>query len=133
MHGFIIVCDITNLQSIRDVPEWLKQIERNSDVTEGRQVTVLVNKMESLISLNSSAISGQMQFAAESEMSHSRIEIQEGALDRLNLVLQRDYPDVGLYEISIAENHQVFESIQDFSEALKTNHTAFIRQRYLKI
>ena len=23
MHGFIIVCDITNLQSVRDVPDWL--------------------------------------------------------------------------------------------------------------
>ena len=24
MHGFIIVCDITNLQSLRDVPQWIK-------------------------------------------------------------------------------------------------------------
>ena len=49
MHGFIIVCDITNLQSVRDVPDWLEQIERKADVVQGRQVTVLVNKVETLV------------------------------------------------------------------------------------
>ena len=53
MHGFIIVCDITNLQSVRDVPEWLKQIESKADVTEGRRVTVLINKIDSLINSDS--------------------------------------------------------------------------------
>ena len=48
-HGFIIVCDITNLQSVRDVPDWLQQIERKADVVQGRQITVLVNKIETLI------------------------------------------------------------------------------------
>ena len=57
MHGFVIVCDITNLQSVRDVPEWLRQVERKADVTEGRQVTVLINKIDSLIS-DDSAVSG---------------------------------------------------------------------------
>lgn len=63
MHGFIIVCDITNLQSLRDVPQWLQQIESKADVTQGRQVTVFVNKVETMLS-DHSGESGVMHSAS---------------------------------------------------------------------
>lgn len=30
MHGFIVVCDITNLQTLRDVPNWIREIEQRA-------------------------------------------------------------------------------------------------------
>ena len=48
MHGFIVVCDVTNLKSVRQVEGWLSLIESRAMVTEGRQVMVLVNKMDTL-------------------------------------------------------------------------------------
>ena len=75
MHGFIIVCDITNLQSVRDVPDWLQQIEHKADVVQGRQVTVLVNKIETLIQDSSqSQVSGVMCRMSDNT-SQSRLDM----------------------------------------------------------
>ena len=48
MHGFILICDVTNLSSLREIPDWLQQIETKAQVSEGRQVIVLVNKIDVL-------------------------------------------------------------------------------------
>ena len=57
--------------------------------------------------------------------------MQENALERLSNILKRDYPDVSLYEISVEQNLEVFESLQVFSEALRENKTSYVRQRFL--
>ena len=51
MHGFIIVCDVTNLQSMREVQGWLETIENRAQITDGRQTMVLVNKIDTLMGL----------------------------------------------------------------------------------
>ena len=57
--------------------------------------------------------------------------MQENALERLSNILKRDYPGVSLYEISVEQNLEVFESLQVFSEALRENKTSYVRQRFL--
>jgi len=131
MHGFIVVCDITNLQSIRDVPDWLAQIEHKADVTLGRQIAVFVNKIETLLSNNGSDTESSVMGYAESDFSPTGTDIQEKALDRLSTILQRDYPGVPLYEISVKQNLDVTESFSFFSEELHKQRSGFIRQRYL--
>ena len=48
MHAFIVMCDVQNLSSIRNVPLWLDAIYERSNVINGRQILVLVNKIETL-------------------------------------------------------------------------------------
>ena len=53
MHGYIIVCDVMNLQSMRDVPKQLKMIYDRSHIKE-QVVAVFANKIELLDDENSS-------------------------------------------------------------------------------
>ena len=76
-----------------------------------------MNKIESLLSDNVSQVSGVIA-RAESVSSQSRIDLQENALDRLYHTIEKDFPNVSMYEISVEQNLEVFESIQTFSEAL---------------
>lgn len=100
MHGFIILCDINNLQSVREIPGWLQQVESRAQITDGRQVTVLVNKIESLLGLDQE----ESQSGLDSECN-GMINMQESALDNLANILKADYPTVTMYEISIEHNH----------------------------
>ena len=121
VHGFIIMCDITNLASLRNIPAWLAQIEQAADVTAGRQVCVLVNKIETLL-LDEAA----------SESAQDGVEIADTALDQLAKLLRKRHPGVKLYEVSVKHGFSVQESIGAFGKGLASSRDLFIRQRFLQ-
>ena len=117
MQGFIVVCDISNLSSVREVPSWLQQIEARAQVGEGRQVMGLVNKIDTLSLLNPN-------------IDKDTLEIQEATLEQLISTLKKDHPDVCLYEVSTLHGFGLTEAVQEFAQELVANKMLFLRQRF---
>ena len=118
MHGFIVVCSITDLQSVRDVQFWLEQIEHRAQVSEGRQTFVLVNKIELLDIASSDSMS---------EEGKAELEIQEKVLNDLYNKMLKDFPDVHVEEISVKHGHMVTQTMQKLGRLLQENEQTFIR------
>ena len=118
MHGFIIVCSITDLQSVRDVPFWLEQIELKAQVAEGRQTFVLVNKIELLDIASTDSMS---------EEGKAELEIQEQILNELHKKMVKDFPDVHVEEVSVKLGHMVTQTMQKLGRLLQENEQNFIR------
>lgn len=109
MQAFVIVCDIENLQSIRDVPQWLSTIEQKEGLADGRQAMVLVNKIETLYSPEMSSMM---------DNDATRIGMQEDALEEMKAKVARDFPSVTVVEISVAVNTGVNEAMASLARDL---------------
>ena len=81
MQAFVVMCDVQNLSSIRNVPLWLEAIYERSNVLNGRQILVLVNKIETLTEETESVLESGEDRTSNlspnsplSQMSKSRIK-----------------------------------------------------------
>ena len=126
MHAFILVCDINNCQSLRNVPDWLKQIEERAQITDGRQVMVLVNKIDTLTWMGTQSDADNTAYM----LSQSRIQIQEEILVEMRQRVAKDYPEVSIFEVSAKLDMGLKESISALGQALNRNKQKFVQQRY---
>ena len=152
MQAFIVMCDVQNLSSIRNVPLWLDAIYERSNVLNGRQILVLVNKIETLQDEEESAsesagdrTSDQSPNSPLTQNSTSKPKIrrasqinqqkhisvfQNNELNKMYQLLARKYQDVFVEEISATLQINTKETMFGLADELKRNQKNYIQQKY---
>ena len=130
MHGYIVMCDVVNMVSMRDVPKQLKTIYDRTHIKDP-VVTVFVNKVE-VLDDRSNSESSLMTSNRKFETHGTAFSIQEEALTNLEKLLTKNYPQVKMYEISLRIGLNVTKSMMNMGCQLESNSDNYIRQQFKK-
>ena len=101
MHGFILMCDLTNDKTVKAIPDWIKQIEERANIID-HAVLVLGNKCDRPHHINQNISS-----AVESALMYS-------------------HPDVLYREISVNLDIEIDRSLADLGGLLVRNKQSYI-------
>lgn len=102
-HGFIVICDLSDEASLKDVPFWITEINERSNILNP-VIMVLANKCDLLDSIDQAIV----------------VELENE--------LKASYPNVLYKEASIMLNLDVHSSMRDFADKLAEQKSNFAWQ-----
>ena len=103
IHGFIVMCDLTDEVSMRQLPDWLDEISERANIMD-HTILILANKCDQVNQID-------QQVAVEVEQK-----------------LQERFPEVTYKEISVQCAWELEDSVKELADMLMRNKQSYIAQ-----